>query len=1336
MRSLLRNVLFICLLISLVLGIAGFALPSLLSTKRGTQSIAQFLSSRVDGEIQIRSLQLNWQGPLVLQEVLWLNKDGSPLLEVPEVRVEKGLWGFLRSTSHLGTVRILSPQVYLQRDQKQNTPPPKTKQVAPSPSKSSSPLSSHLRRKQWTFRLPFVGNFILENARLELLQENSSSIVFSGVDAQITIPSLQGPLKASLLASTNTSKEAEGSLELELNIRGFDSSGVFQMSSDVHSLPHPISGGEIEIQTNLERIPTDFLDSLITLKYPRLFGILSNGLGKELSLTFTGRLNSKELQLDSSIQTPHLNGRLGGKTSQALFELAPHSQIHGKIPPSFVKKYINQLLPQAQTIYPQEEALFSFSLHTLKIPFGRGWEAQKVQMDSSFSIQAQQWLVGNQKSPLQLHQWSTRVHTDDITENISGSLLVKGVFEERDFQASLQGNLHSLFGSSGEFHPLQSTLHISSRLETLPSSLLDALYGSRKECGTLLGSQIQSISSLRLSPKGMQLQFDLESPHLTLPSVSLHWKEGWTLAQPASIHFHPKQPIGPWESGDFFVEVDKGYLDPQEIHKSHLNLQGSCSNALLRLSDQELLRISNCSFSTQKSPLEDVLFSIEGSLQDADSQGWISHFLARKGHFKSQGSLQLSKTQPWSITPWTFDLEMDNTTLALQGSLDGKGNVQFTAPINTTLSLSPHLFQAASSPTFLSQPAELSLSIFPLEFNWKKSPLTTLSFGGKATLSAVQLSQGIEKSPSLKELTASWSFSGPEGKTEVDMTGFTSLQDNAPQTPLSAHIECTHPWDSKEKVNWKKGAIKGSLKTQHFPLSLLAALSGKALYQSDLQENVDVLAQLELSDFQHPSGQAELQVQSSHLQTSAAFNFGETIQLTRPLSLQWQLSPQVLSTLYSFFGSQWGTIPQLQAPCKIDLNIHQLQVPYWWETPWTLESMTLQARAAITQAQLLDPKTNHLFGIQSIETSIQTEQKTKNCYLELNSKGSWNQTPFSVQNKIILDKTPSPHQQLPNLNWQGEWVDFPITALAQTTNLQQAIQNQLSAILGSTATITTRGHLESDNGPLDLQIHSKKIQTSIAAQVEKGTLTLKKPLIAKLSSSPELSRATLKHVHPLLIQAYDAEAPFQLQIPPKNFSLPLYPFDWKQVSIEKATLSLGKVHCTNGGLLALLVGIFHVEDRTPRQMTIWFTPLHFDVKQGFLNCQRMDALIANSFHICTWGSIDLTQEKVRMFIGFPEDTLRYAFGIQELPQDYVLQAPLKGTIHRPKLDLATALAKLATLRISTGQKKEKQPLGKLINRVLSSAVTKENKAPLPTTTPFPWSQEWTQNARGKESVIP
>lgn len=274
----------------------------------------------------------------------------------------------------------------------------------------------------------------------------------------------------------------------------------------------------------------------------------------------------------------------------------------------------------------------------------------------------------------------------------------------------------------------------------------------------------------------------------------------------------------------------------------------------------------------------------------------------------------------------------------------------------------------------------------------------------------------------------------------------------------------------------------------------------------------------------------------------------------------------------------------------------------------------------------------------------------------------------------------------------------------------------LSNVLGETLNFDLTFSSKENTGNLQTFIKAPYFEANLDAFLAKQYLYLNEPILAIFQLTPFISQYFIKDVNPLFITGVEGLNPITLKISPQGFSFPLDPFSINNLFIENATLDMGKIRCTNGGTLSLILALIKLHSFAKvEQMNVWFTPVNIQVKDGILSTDRMDALIADEFHVCTWGDINLANKKLDMILGLPTKTLERSFQIKDLPPNYVMQIPLTGTTQDPDLNAKILAAKIAAL--IAAQKASETTLG--LSDFFKLFGSTDEMTP-PPKRPFPW----------------
>ncbi len=293
-----------------------------------------------------------------------------------------------------------------------------------------------------------------------------------------------------------------------------------------------------------------------------------------------------------------------------------------------------------------------------------------------------------------------------------------------------------------------------------------------------------------------------------------------------------------------------------------------------------------------------------------------------------------------------------------------------------------------------------------------------------------------------------------------------------------------------------------------------------------------------------------------------------------------------------------------------------------------------------------------------------------------------------------------------HFNIQIDIQNFPLVVLDQ----------RLDQILGPTLNLKGTVRLEPSDGRIDLEVSTANLKSHLIGVLSEHSVTLSEPLVASIRLTPELSSLLLKDANPLFLTGVEAKNPVTLRIEPNDFYCPL-PFSLEKLNVGQATLNLGQVRCQNGKSLAAIITLLKATRLSEAAtMNAWFTPITFHIHDGILDADRMDALLADSIHVCTWGSVNLIKDELHMNLGLPADTLKQSFGIATLSDSYVLKIPIRGTTKDPDIVKGPAAAQIAAL-IAGNQIPKKGFFGGLAELF---SHPKEDKDIPPAKHPFPW----------------
>ncbi len=394
----------------------------------------------------------------------------------------------------------------------------------------------------------------------------------------------------------------------------------------------------------------------------------------------------------------------------------------------------------------------------------------------------------------------------------------------------------------------------------------------------------------------------------------------------------------------------------------------------------------------------------------------------------------------------------------------------------------------------------------------------------------------------------------------------------------------------------------------------------------------------------------------------------------------------------------------------------------------------------------------------SLKAELQpTEFKTQSAQLSVNSaicslEHTQADGPLSIQVNTVIHNEKQKGSLQAHVTWDEKTASTD--ALIDLTGFPSAVldiashcygyDDLFSALLGGSCSGTIKASIYNKNGPFSCNLSSPLSHIHTSGSLNQGALTLEEPFYAQCQLTEKLSELLLKEINLFSISSITAEHPISLSIDPQGVYIPITSFDPSALSIPHMHIELGKLSCRNEGNINIALGLLKSQKRAQDKLDLWFAPADCRIEKGVIDLERTEILIADTYDVALWGSLNLVQDFVDMTLGLTADCLKHSFGIKGLPKDYVLRIPMKGPMDDVRINASSATAKIALL-LAWQQKAlagaiTGGPAGALFGEVLNSLGTlpdANEKAP-PAKKPFPWenTDKRTSHSQHKKTIHP
>ena len=425
---------------------------------------------------------------------------------------------------------------------------------------------------------------------------------------------------------------------------------------------------------------------------------------------------------------------------------------------------------------------------------------------------------------------------------------------------------------------------------------------------------------------------------------------------------------------------------------------------------------------------------------------------------------------------------------------------------------------------------------------------------------------------------------------------------------------------------------------------------------------------------------------------------------------------------------------KLLEPFQLKAKITSFNFPTWnenelfpyWETG-------LNADLKINNLRVSDMQRDQKMEFQDVSTTINSSKLSQNIAFHIHGTQAHkynDDSELTIQGELNNGFLPNGvfnHDQFA-LQLNSQATNLPAALFCRLIIPDPTLGDKLEALLGERIRSEIKIDINQLHGPIFVSLHGPNGSLQFDAQVNNGVMTLNKPFTAEVTATPLLGREVLKGLVPFLNELIRADSPLTFQISTDKFSFPLRDFDTRRIEIGQASIQLGKMHFRNEGDLQSILGLLNAQET--EEVPIWFTPLYWNVSNGVIGIWRMDMLVADKYPIATWGKIDLVKDKVNMVIGISGTSLNQALGNSNIPQDYFLQVPLKGTLAKAKIDKNQTASRIGAILAKSKGGTE----GLVFGTLLDLANGKEGKVPKPTTDPLPWQPEKTNEESQKQQT--
>lgn len=1300
MRSFFNRVLIIIIGLSVLLSLFITFLPSLISTEWGKSKVEHWINHKIPGTVEIRTVNLHWGKGQNIEGFILRDPEGQSVMGFEKLYTEASIWQLIKNGTHFGFTRIKDFNAAIVTDENGQSNLQKAFGLGPTTQASLPPSTISLSDVQ--------GDFYLT-----------------------TIPDI--PFTAHLKGTTREGNLI-GSFEVDVVLNGLDGSDWSEWKEEANRILSVEGGKDAKIRAKIVNFPVNLIDQFMILKGFK-HAYLRPIIGEKLDINLNKDPDSNGLVFNLSLLSPNLQGNVKGFIGNNVITIHEPALFKVDLNPESINSFMHEHFGLL------DSTTLEFAIKELQIPLNFFAKAEPLDMcQYGFNIQANltPTLINySNNKPLKINDFRASIIAPLCSQDIKFKLLGRAEQQDEPFEINLKSVLSKPKNAYNFFYQLKQNMNSVLSVSHLPVNLVP-LNTHKSSIFNLIGPHIDvQFDAQHISNDRFEGSIALQSPTLQLEKTHLELSDELKITLPALL----KLEIQPNSFSDFFESdkwtLDKSYQAQIKINQLHIPLQNPEKGQISFDASFPNLTFPNLT-TLGELKIKDLL--INGGSKDQSLWQVSLTFDSELLQANLQPSLILYSPINWTassllkINP-SGKFEIPSLKIKAEGiaggaELDGQLNPDYiftqNKPFTMYYRLTPKGFkEIAKSCNLINIPKLQSTSFFefslePTAIDFKNDWLSKLLLKGTAHIDQMTLKENTNLSVSMEKISIPIVVDARHNILDVVLQGtaFSSLDPKPNLFSMTLKVE---QWlfDNKLDFNHTKTEFSSHL------IAIPTALVSRFFTDQDLTPLVGKSLDFELKTLvdreKHNSGYWDMNIDGTSIHARTRLFLDDTITLyvsRNPTAIvRWTITPEGYDYLQKSILKTTSPLT-LTGPFTLTFHLSSLNFPFKFDASSFEEG---QMTAHLDSTEMKWKEFPSLAPIKW-EGKIESAKLSKMINFEFLTK-SKESTSLTLKGTLseIFDVTKR-LKQFDQMNIElGLKADQLPAELFQATGLLEASQvEKIKSIWGDKIDAHGNVQLQNLTGPIQAEINGTNGKAYIKGHLANGALQLDEPLTWSIRVTPLLGKNILSKNAPFLSTLIGADNPIQLTIDPQGFSCPLVPFDLTKTSVEKGTIDAGKLHFLNqGDLNSILSYITPVSDS---QMTIWFTPIFFQLHQGDLHLKRFDMLVAYLYTLACWGKMDLNSHDFDLVLGLTSQSLNQAFAVEGLNNNYILQVPIKGRKGHVEVDKAKIIGRVSALvtQMKGGNK------GKILGSILEMAVSDgtDPTPPEPTTNPFPWHKEW------------
>lgn len=1255
---------------SIFLGIWIFFL-ALLPFALSKGILAKQLGKQLHGNVTFGKVYLSWFGRQKIENFNLKDGHGQSILYIKSIRSNSSLFSLIFDKLNFKETYIEGLEGNI------STPNAQFSHLNPTLKETHLVTKDEKKKRPhpvFIIKKPIAGNFHINNSNFVIHSTNNEPIYFTDVQLSLSAPKGQRSVVAYLSCETSKSS-LSGNIDLKLEIGGFNDKNQLTFAPFDSEVFFLTPQGYINLNAEITNLPSESIDHLFNLYNPKYGQIFSNAAGGPLNLGATIYSVNDNSKVHLSLHAHDLDLQFAGSIKQNIFSLTDPSICRLNIRPALMTHVVKAFSNDSNLTIDQP-TIAEIQFERLITPLNfNSFNLNNLSCNAKLSLSPMKFTGDKEFSHFEIKYVKGTLDTFDLNENLT-----------LHFNAlAHDNNLPVYLKVDGEFTKLlqnhgidQIRSHIMAQAKDIPTKLAQLFIKNDGYISEFVGPTINIDGTFKGSLKAADITMNMASSRISIPNFTLKLQDNHllTLIKPVQIEIRATPALA------------KKVLSTQISMLQPCMLKGNLDACELFFHNKEY-KVKTFDLKLNSNPF-DFVYSDFKPFHISQTN---AHFYANN-YSGIKASLNTHIALPKDLPFYQLDKEVDanfqlenifsylkgepsllkseltayNWSATCNGYIDKVWNYELLEEASFTF----------NSPSFkwgtdysVQTPNQVLVSINPCSFNPFNLRLNKLNVNGEIFAKQLTIAnKNVEHT--FKEMNIPFEYSGTANY-------FKCLSNTSnPVINLSLRADSIIQSDY---VDFKEANYQLTMDFKKLPTKLLNILSSKIYdYEAMMGPLLDATFTSNFRARDILTGNIEYEVLTSILKSQGAFSFGEKIQTNENnFMLDYLMSPQSYSSITQMFTKDDDNSLKLIEPLHIKLKMNNFTK--------SILSNGKQAHIAFDGSFVLDKFMTNKGAFFDVMGSFNTSNLANNLKLAFTAKTNNPETkegiaylaaeltnPFNLETQTLNSKI--------NGYFNCKLSHFPTLIARDLLNYKSKELAIITDLLGPSFDMNCTAALTSGVGPIDFQIQSKKINSSFSLKLEQDHLSLIDDLKASVTLNENQMKYWLKKIYPVFISSNVNDILVNIRLSKNNFNLPIAPFDIQKLHIESAALDVGKLTLRKDTHIDRLLKLLKSSSAT-EDAEVWFTPTAFSVSKGLIKTQRTDFLINHQYQVAFWGEYNLKRDQGCFYLGIPPNTLKQAFGFKKLPEHYLFQIPMTGSIDHLRVDWPTAIAQLGLLGLSS-----------------------------------------------------